>query len=107
MRDRSQRGEDMPGPLVDLAFRRLQIALQRRGVDFEGTTLHAAVVAAAQIVEHGAEPLDFLPDCETRDREHWWTEWRSNPMNALREDRFCFDCGMCESQELRGGETHA
>lgn len=86
-----------------LAFRRLQIALSRRLADeggFQGDGLHAAVVAAAQIIEHGAEPLDFLPDCESHGREHWWTVWRLNDRDALREERYCFDCGTVETQQI-------
>lgn len=87
---------------IDLAFRRLQLALRRTGYEFDGKTLEAAVKAAALVVEDRGERDDFLPDCDTVDgRTHWWTEWESNILNGLREDRFCFRCGVMEWQEIR------
>lgn len=86
---------------VDLAFRRLRLALLRAGYGFDGDTLEAAVTRAAQIVEDRGERDDYLSPCgEDNDREHWWTEWKSNPLNALREDRFCFRCGSMEWQTI-------
>lgn len=85
---------------IDLAFRRLQIALLRSGYRFEGTELESAVTAAAQIVERRVNDDDRLPACDDEGREHWWTEWRSNPFNALCEERFCFECGSMETQTI-------
>lgn len=31
---------------------------------------------------------------------HVWTHWHPNPVNAMREDRYCFYCGAMEMQEI-------
>jgi hypothetical protein len=88
------------GTRLSLARRRLLLAFDKRGEPLAADTqLEGAVKAAAQIIER--EPRDLLPDCDSDpSREHWWTEWRLNPLGLQREERFCFECGSMESQEL-------
>lgn len=87
---------------IALAYRRLQLALTRAGYGLDGETLESAVTAAAKVVENRGDRDDFLPDCDTSDSyDHWFTEWRLNPLGMQREERFCFRCGLMETQEIR------
>lgn len=101
MPSQSGRDPDIAQERINLAFRRLRLALLRSGYEFDGDGLESAVTRAAHIVEDRGERDDFLADCDRVDsRDHWWTEWKSNPLNALREDRFCFRCGTMETQGI-------
>jgi hypothetical protein len=58
-----------------------------------------------------SEPLHRLPcGCPDFDEDdyldpcpgHVWSHWHPSPIDALREDRFCFYCGEMEWQTLVG-----
>lgn len=42
----------------------------------------------------------YLSWCEGRGEKHQWSHWHTNPIDALREDRFCFACGGMETQRI-------
>jgi hypothetical protein len=104
---------------IDLAFRRLQLGLQRSGYVFDGAELEEVVRAAIHVVEgtdgirdrYAGEYVGPRTECGCPDRPDEayqphpgqpcdWSEWHPSQFEDLREDRFCWRCGSMETQRM-------